>query len=65
MKPTQEYGPWMFSNPILHKSFFDSARCAMWEAIEELEERLSSLHNTQKDLKETEEEFEALQKEIE
>ena len=59
----------MFTNPILHTSFFDSARSAAWEAIENLERRLRfKLHNTQKyldELKEIEEELDALKKEIE
>ena len=59
-------GLWIFTNPILHQSFFDSARCAAWRAIEELGERLRyRLHNTQKDLKEAEKELEALKKKIE
>ena len=56
----------MFTNPILHTSFFDSARSAAWEAIERLEGRLRfRLHNTQKyleELKEVEEELGALKK---
>ena len=59
-------GDCMFTNPILHTSFFDSARNAAWRAIEYLAERLRSiLHNTQKyleELKEVEEELEALKK---
>ncbi|KAK1620552.1 hypothetical protein QYE76_026069 [Lolium multiflorum] len=48
---------WMFTNPELHTSFFDSARCVAWAAINELGERLKyRLHNTQKDLKEEKEE---------
>ncbi|KAK1678208.1 hypothetical protein QYE76_039056 [Lolium multiflorum] len=47
---------WMFTNPELHTSFFDSARCVAWAAINELGERLKyRLHNTQKDLKEEKE----------
>ena len=58
----------MFTNPILHTSFFDSARSAAWEAIEYLGARLHfRLHNTQKhldELKKTGEELDALKKEI-
>ena len=58
----------MFTNPILYTSFFDSARNAAWRAIEYLAERLHfRLHNTQKyleELKEVEEELEALKKKI-
>ena len=47
----------MFTNPELHTSFFDSARCDAWEAINKLGERLKyRMHNTQKDLKEEKEE---------
>ena len=53
----KEKGLWMFTNPELHMSFFDSARCAAWEAIKELGERLKyRMHNTQEDLKEEKEE---------
>ena len=53
----KEMGLWMFTNPELHTSFFDSARCAAWEAIKELGERLKyRMHNTQEDLKEEKEE---------
>jgi hypothetical protein len=46
-------GLWMFTISEMHTSFFNSARSATWEAIEELGERLKwRLHNTQKDLKE-------------
>jgi hypothetical protein len=46
-------GLWMFTNSKMYTSFFDSARCAAWEAIKELGERLKwRLYNTQKDLKE-------------
>ena len=53
-------GLWVFTNQYeLHTSFFDSARIAAWEAIKELGERLKyRLHNTQKNLKEVEEELE-------
>jgi hypothetical protein len=46
-------------------SFFDSARCAAWEAIKELGERLKwRLHNTQKDLNEEKEDTTALMETI-
>jgi hypothetical protein len=46
----------MFTNSEMYPSFFDSARCAAWEAIKELGERLKwRLYNTQKDLKEEKE----------
>ena len=58
----------MITNPILYTSFFDSARSAACEAIENLGRRLRfRLHNTQKyldELKEIEEELDALRKEI-
>ena len=58
----------MFTNPILHTSFFDSARSAACEAIENLGRRLQfRIQNTQKyldELKEIEEELDALRKEI-
>ena len=58
----------MITNPILHTSFFESAISAAWEAIKYLGERLQfRLQNTQKhldELKEIEEELEALKKEI-
>ena len=58
----------MLTNPILHTSFFDSARSAAWEAIKYLGGRLQyRLHNTQKyrdELKDIEEELDALKKEI-
>ena len=55
----------MFTNTVVHPSFFDSARSDAWSAIEELTERLKwRLRNTQKDLKEANEETEALQEEI-
>ena len=56
----------MFTNTMVHPSFLDSARCAAWRTIKELAERLKwRLHNTQKDLKEANEEIEALQEELE
>jgi hypothetical protein len=49
----KKMGLWMFTNSEMYPSFFDSARCAAWRAIEELGERLKwRLHNTQKNLKE-------------
>jgi hypothetical protein len=43
----KKMGLWMFTNSEMHTSFFDSARCAAWEAIKELGERLKwRLHNT-------------------
>ena len=46
-------GCYMFTNPIIRTSFFDSARNAAWRAIEYLAERLQfRLHNTQKHLEE-------------
>ena len=40
-------GCFMFTNPIIHTTFFDSARSAAWEAIEYLGARLRfRLHNT-------------------
>ena len=58
----------MITNPILHTSFFESARSADWEAIKYLGKRLQfRLQNTQKhldELKEIEEELDALKKEI-
>ena len=62
----KDMGCWMFTNPELHISFFDSTRSAAWEAINVLGERLKyRLLNTQKYLKEVEEELEALKTEIE
>ena len=59
-------GNCMFTNTIVYPSFLDAARCAAWSAIEELAERLKwRLHNTQKDLKEANEEIETLQEELE
>ena len=61
-------GRWMFTNPELHAMFLDSARSAAWEAIEYLSLRLQfRLQNTQKyleELKEIEEELEALKKKL-
>ena len=58
----------MFTNSILHTSFFDSARSAACEAIENLRRRLQfRSQNTQKyldELKEIDEELDALRKEI-
>lgn len=57
----KKFGLHMFTNLVLYISFFDSGRCAAWEAIGRLRERLRfRLHNTQKYLKEVEEELEAL-----
>ena len=57
---------WMFTNPELYATLFDSVRSAAWEAIEYLSSRLHfRLQNTQKyleELKEIEEELEALKK---
>ena len=56
----------MFTNTIVHPSFLDSARSVAWRTIEELAGRLKwRLHNTQKDLKEANQEIKALQEEIE
>jgi hypothetical protein len=58
-------GLWMFTNSEMYTSFFDSARCAAWEAIKELGERLKSrLYNTQKDLKEEKEDTTELKETI-
>lgn len=58
----------MFTNPILHTSFFDSARSVACKAIENLGRKLRfRLHNTKKyldELKEIEEKLDALMKEI-
>jgi hypothetical protein len=55
----------MFTNSKTHASFFDSARCASWETIKELGERLKwRLYNTQKDLKEEKEDTIALKETI-
>jgi hypothetical protein len=43
----KKMGLWTFTNSEMHTSFLDSARCAAWSAIKELEERLKwRLHNT-------------------
>ena len=56
----------MFTNTIVYPSFLDSAKCAAWRTIKELAERLKwRLNNTQKDLKEANEEIETLQEELE
>jgi hypothetical protein len=58
-------GLWMFTNSEMYPSFFDSARCAGWEAIKELRERLKwRLYNTQKDLKEEREDTTELKETI-
>jgi protein-disulfide isomerase len=58
-------GLWMFTNSEMYTSFFDSARCAAWEAIKELGERLKwILYNTQKDLKEEKEDTTKLKETI-
>ena len=57
----------MITNPILHTSFFESARSAASEAIKYLGERLHFRLHTQKyldELKEIEKELDALKKEI-
>lgn len=55
----------MFADPILHTSFFESARCAAWKAIRELGWILRTrLHNTQKYLKVVEAEVEALKEDM-
>jgi hypothetical protein len=55
----------MFTNSEVHPSFLDSARCAAWSAIKELEERLKwRLHNTQHDLQEEKEDTTALKETI-
>jgi hypothetical protein len=33
----KKMGLWMFTNSEMYSSFFDSARCATWEAIKNLE----------------------------
>jgi hypothetical protein len=58
-------GLWMFMNYEMYASFFDSARCAAWDAIKELGERLKwRLYNNQKDLKEEKEDTIALKETI-
>ena len=58
-------GHWMFTNKELHMSFFDSARNAAWEAINEIGERLKyRMLNTQKDLQEEMEETATLKNTI-
>ena len=58
-------GNCIFTNPQQYTTFFDSARCAAWEAIKELGEILTwKLHHAQKDLEEAEEEIDTLEKEI-
>jgi peptidoglycan hydrolase CwlO-like protein len=58
-------GLWMFTNSKMYTSFFDSARCAAWESIKELGERLKwRLYNTQKDLKEEKEDTTELKETI-
>jgi hypothetical protein len=61
----KKMGPWMFTNSEMHTSFLDSARCAAWSTIKELGGRLKwRLHNTQKDLKEENEDTTALKETI-
>jgi septal ring factor EnvC (AmiA/AmiB activator) len=61
----KKMGLWMFTNSEMYPSFFDSARCAAWEAIKELRERLKwRLYNTQKDLKEEREDTTELKETI-
>jgi hypothetical protein len=61
----KKMGLWMFTNSEMYPSFFDSARCAAWEAIKELGERLKwRLYNTQKDLKEEREDTTELKETI-
>jgi hypothetical protein len=38
----KKMGLWVFTNPEMHTSFFDSARCAAWSAIKELGKKDSS-----------------------
>jgi hypothetical protein len=55
----------MFANSEMYTSFFDSARCAAWEAIKEHGERLKwRLYKTQKDLKEEKEDTTELKETI-
>jgi septal ring factor EnvC (AmiA/AmiB activator) len=61
----KKMGLWMFTNSEMYPSFLDSARCAAWSAIKELEERLKwRLHNTQQDLKEEKEDTTTLKETI-
>jgi hypothetical protein len=61
----KKMGLWMFTSSEMYPSFFDSARCAAWEAIKELGERLKwRLYNTQKDLKEEKEDTTELKETI-
>jgi hypothetical protein len=61
----KKMGLWMFTNSEMYPSFFDSARCAAWEAIKQLGERLKwRLYNTQKDLKEEKEDTTELKQTI-
>jgi hypothetical protein len=61
----KKMGLWMFTSSKMYPSFFDSARCAAWEAIKELGERLKwRLYNTQKDLKEEREDTTELKETI-
>jgi hypothetical protein len=58
-------GLWMFTNIEMYTSFLDSTRCAAWESIKELGERLKwRLYNTQKDLKEEKEDTTELEETI-
>jgi hypothetical protein len=55
-------GTWVFTNSTLYTSFFDSARSAAWDAIEELGERIMwRLHNTEENLKEEKEKTDKLE----
>jgi hypothetical protein len=61
----KKMGFWMFTNSEMYPSFFNSARCAAWKAIKELDERLKwRLYNTQKDLKEEREDTTKLKETI-
>jgi septal ring factor EnvC (AmiA/AmiB activator) len=61
----KKIGLWIFTKSEMHTSFFESARCAAWEAIKELRERFKwRLHNTQKDLKEEKQDTTALKETI-
>ena len=49
----QEKGFCMFTNSVMHPTFFDSARDAAWKTIKELGDRVKCrMLNTQNDLKE-------------